>query len=493
MRRNVTVIAVALAAVLIVATASVALPDTPAHVQAAHAAVDVLAADITTLEGFVAERDATIIDQATTIGSQTTTIAEQAARIAELEAQVSPPPSPSPTVPPSPTPAPCAGTPVASAAAITAAPAGATLCLTTEVRVGAPVVLKAGQILQGGGTLNGSVPLTGWTAQADTWSVGGQTRGPTVLCMAGLNPCDGTQMLDPSARFADDVFYDDQVLERFLTLAALRSAAVPGFFFDYAADTIHLNREPSGHTVELAVASGVIRSDSDGITLRDITAEKSTGTGIYFLGGQNWTVSNVTAQLNHGSGMRLGGGARVTDSTLVWNGMLGMGGSGSGLVVEGSEIAWNNHARYQKAPNGGCWSAGAMKWTHATVTFTGNASHDNWCDGFWADNDVSAVVSGNTITGNLRLGVFWELQNDGGTLHLFDNVIQGNGADGFRASDAGNALVERNIFGGNKTAFAASDSSRSGTPAGIVFRNNTLNGDATPGCSFAGVICTGNV
>jgi hypothetical protein len=299
-------------------------------------------------------------------------------------------------------------------------------------------------------------------------------------------------MLDPSARFADDVFYDDSVLDRLLTLAALRAAVVPAFFFDYTADKIYVNRDPNGHEVELAVASGIIRSDADGVTVRDVTAEKSTGTGIYFLGGQNWTVDGVIARLNHGSGMRLGGGARVTDSTLVWNGMLGMGGSGSGLVVEGSEIAWNNHARYQKAPNGGCWSAGAMKWTHATVTFTDNASHDNWCDGFWADNDVSAVVSGNTFTDNLRLGVFWELQNDGGRLHLFDNVIQGNGADGFRASDAGNALVERNIFGGNETAFAVGDSSRPGGPAGIVFRDNVLNGDTTPGCQATGVTCSGN-
>lgn len=415
--------------------------------------------------------------------------AELRATIAELEAEIErlkQTPTPTPTVPP------CEGIQASTPEDISAAPTGATICLTGEIRITSAITLKQGQTLTGGGTINGSVPVTNWTQDGNLW-VASRSEGPTVLCMAGLTPCDGSQMVVPHARFADDIFYEGSVLTRTGTLLGLRSAVAPSFFIDYAAERAYINRDPTGRLVELAVAGGGIRSDADDITIRDITVEKTLGTGIYFLGGQDWTLENVTSRLNHGSGVRMGGGATVHNSDISWNGMLGMGGSGSGIEVLNNTITFNNYARYQKAPNGGCWSAGAMKWTHATVAFSGNTSSFNWCDGFWADNDVTAVVTNNTFEGNLRLGAFWELQNDGGTMTFANNTVINNGADGFRASDAGNALIENNTFAGNETAFAVGDSSRPGGPTNITFRNNILNGQPTPGCSVSTVTCVGNV
>lgn len=471
-----------LAGSLLLGGSTVASVTTDDHVASAHAAVDVLADDLSSAEAEIARLQA-IIDAFPT---------------------ASPSPSPSPSASPSPSPEPCVGTPVTSAAEINGAPAGATLCLTTEIRLTAPVTLKSGQTLTGGGTLNGSILLPAWAPDGGLWVATGRTEGPTELCMAGLNPCSGTEMLVPHARFADDVFYDDGHLIRTATLAALRTAVEPSFFFDYGADRIYVNRDPNGHTLELAVASGIITEAGDGVTIRDITVEKSKGTGIMALGGQDWLYERVLTRLHHGSGVRMGGGSTFTDGWSVWNGMLGMGGSGGSvdangdfvepITVTGSEVAFNDAARYQKAPNGGCWSAGALKWTHAVVDFTGNYSHHNFCDGFWADNDVSATVVGNTFEFNLRLGIFIELQNDGGTFDVIGNTITNNGADGIRFSDAGNTIVEDNDFGANVgVAVATSDSSRAGTPTGIAILNNRLHGDELLICAQPGITCEGNV
>ncbi len=104
------------------------------------------------------------------------------ARIAELEASLSPtpppptttpPPSPSPSPSPSPpSPGPCVGIAVASGAnvqaAITAAPTGATLCLSGSFGISAPLRPKTGQSLVGpahifavGAVLDGIMLKTG--------------------------------------------------------------------------------------------------------------------------------------------------------------------------------------------------------------------------------------------------------------------------------------------------------------------------------------------
>jgi hypothetical protein len=131
--------------------------------------------------------------------------------------------------------------------------------------------------------------------------------------------------------------------------------------------------------------------------------------------------------------------------------------------------------------------------------------HDNIWSGVWFDfYEGQAVIEGNTITGNGKAAIQWEVSggfNAADNLIVRGNTIQNNGRSGITTTNGGficntcaDVLIENNIFGQNGAPSAATKyivSTREwGNIHGVIVRNNTLNGDALT-CPN-GVTCSGN-
>lgn len=130
--------------------------------------------------------------------------------------------------------------------------------------------------------------------------------------------------------------------------------------------------------------------------------------------------------------------------------------------------------------------------------------HDNLWEGVWFDYyEGTAVVKGNTITGNGKAGVGWEVSggfNAADNLTIRGNTISGNGGGGLSQVTGGvicntcaDLLVDANTFGNNGQAAVRFilTTREWGNIHGVTITDNALNGD-TVNCNQAGVTCTGN-
>ena len=115
-------------------------------------------------------------------------------------------------------------------------------------------------------------------------------------------------------------------------------------------------------------------------------------------------------------------GGAVSNNYLHHNGYAGLFGRGSGILVDGNEIAYNNTDGHD--PN---WEAGGTKFFYTVgLIARGNNVHDNLGPGLWTDWDhIDTLYEDNIVRDNCGPGIFHEAS--------FDAVIRNN-------------LVERNGF-----------------------------------------------
>ena len=92
-----------------------------------------------------------------------------------------------------------------------------------------------------------------------------------------------------------------------------------------------------------------------------------------------------------------------------------------GLVLEDSELSYNNIAGY----NWG-WEGGATKWTNTDgLIVRNNYVHDNYGMGLWTDGfNINTLYAGNVVEDNDGMGIVHEL---GYSAVIRDNVVKGNG------------------------------------------------------------------
>jgi hypothetical protein len=186
---------------------------------------------------------------------------------------------------------------------------------------------------------------------------------------------------------------------------------------------------------------------------------------------RNWVVVGSEFKDNFNAGLGIqGDDARISRISTHHNGRYGLVVNGTcdgcpgpaGVVIEDSEIAFNNTRHL--ATNG---DAGGTKFSGGTngMIVRGNEVHDNYGAGLWWDGyNKNAQVYGNTIYGNRNWGIMWELSYGGAKIH--DNTLIGNGiADG-----------TPNFFNGVQLLISCSD----GTVGGIEIYGNTIKGSAYP-------------
>ncbi len=303
-------------------------------------------------------------------------------------------------------------------AAINARTQATTFCLAAGThRVTAPVALKSGTRLVGrpGAVINGSSLVTNWVKSGSSWVASGQTQGPVMV------PWSTSSLLNRGSIYADALFFDDVAVRRVMSLTAL----APGvFFFDYGADKIYLGSDPTGHKVEAAVSTGGVKGGSNAV-IEGLVVEKTAGIGIDGEGTTGQVVRDNEVRLNHRIGIRQRAGGKALRNNVHHNGQYGITGSGSGVVAEGNEIAYNNAARFYAAADEN-WDSGGTKWVKTSgIIVRNNYSHHNWGDGLWLDIDnINATIENNRVERNERAGIFYEISY---AATIRNNTLMGNG------------------------------------------------------------------
>ena len=345
----------------------------------------------------------------------------------------------------------------------TAAGPGATLTLQPGTYRQQTVTPLTNQSFVGlaGAIMSGAKLLTGWTASGATWYVTGQTQEFDHSQIPALDAarCQAAYL---SCQYAEDVYRDDVLLKRELSVGAVG----PGdFYFDYAADRIYVGDNPAGHVLEGIATeyafNGTAQGAGSGVTVKGLVIEKygsapqQAAVGRANLGA-NWIVRNNEIRFNHGIGIRTGTGTMMVDNNIHHNGQMGAGGGGNGVRFDSNTVAYNNAAHFDYG-----WEAGGTKFVQTQGFIArGNFAHHNDGPGLWWDGDnVGARIVKNQVEDNVADGIFWEIS--------YGAVIDSNNClrNGFgRTSGSEGAGILLNTSGG-----LGSDS--------LVVKNNTLVGN----------------
>lgn len=328
----------------------------------------------------------------------------------------------------------------------------AALDTSSSVCLNGPGFYRAGNISPGtndtlvaenGAVITGAKTITDWSASGSNWVAAGQTFAPAQQ--------SGSTCERPGySRACDyvDVYRGNRPMRAYASLSTLGSALDAGFYFDYAADKVYINRTPVGQLLELTdIKSDGIQSSASGITLRNVRVEKFAGNCTDL--GSGAQLDNVTIFGCHSHGARMKTGSTTRDSYIAWQGTMGAFGSGIGLLLENNEFAYNNQAGFGTI-NGGPWHAGNTKFASTTnLKVTGNyMHHSRFSDGFWTDiNNVGSEVWNNRFSFNDRFGYFHEISC---SINIHNNTFEGNGSDGIRVSDSNDGTFAFNTFRNNK-------------------------------------------
>jgi hypothetical protein len=192
------------------------------------------------------------------------------------------------------------------------------------------------------------------------------------------------------------------------------------------------------------------------------------------------------------------------------NGGSCIGGAGSSNVTVKDLDCWNNGNPYSMTPEfiyAACIKRFDANTAGNDTMVIDSYIHDNAWVGLWCDfcKHGTFRVKNSRIIHNGSSGILWEMSggwtSDDRAI-VRNNVIRRNNhleAASFRGgvgiSTSNDITVEGNTFGNNRVAgvnviFTADRNPPQPDSRGVVVSNNTMNGDATLGCSLAGVICT---
>lgn len=301
------------------------------------------------------------------------------------------------------------------------APENTTFVLTAGTHRMRSVEPKDGMSFIGtpGAVMSGAVVLGGFQRDGDFWRVDGiQLSAATGgSCVTGYDGCV----------FSEDLFMDNVMLWQVTDLADLDEGR---WYWD--GDSIYVANDPTTRRVELSVTPFAFLGGADDVTIQDLVIEnyatpsqhgaiqaQELGDGDR---GQNWLISNVEVSGAHAVGIRTGDGTRVSGVYVHHNGQLGISVSGgTDVLVEDSEIAYNNIAGFDWA-----WEGGGLKATRTDgLVVRSTLSHNNEGPGLWTDIDAADTrYEDNTVLDNAAAGIFHEIS---GSAVITGNTVEGNG------------------------------------------------------------------
>jgi parallel beta-helix repeat protein len=283
---------------------------------------------------------------------------------------------------------------------------------------------QTGAVLSGARALSFAKDGTRWVATGQTQQ--GQAAGE---CRSD----------SPACQLPEDLFVNDVMLTRVMSL----DEVAPGkWFFDYDADRIYIADDPTGKNVETSVTPKAFDGNARNVTIQGLVIEKyATPAQVGTINGEatvGWIVEGNEIRFNHGTAVLLADGGRIASNYIHHNGQQGVGGHGTGLLIEHNEIAYNNTAGFDEF-----WSAGGGKFAFAVgLILRANFVHDNAGYGLWTDIDCKDVTfDGNWVQGNTKGGIHHEISQ---SATIENNRVIGNGAQGIYVNSSPNVVIANN-------------------------------------------------
>ena len=321
------------------------------------------------------------------------------------------------------------------AAALKEHPENTTFWLTAgEYRGQHGMEPKDGQRLIGeeGAVLNGSTVLTQWTKDGDVWHHDGL---PAPMFHSGRSS-DG----EDTALLREDLFINDTLYQR----VGSKSELGAGKWF-YENGKAFIVDDPRGKLVEYSGHDSAITGSAANVVIENIVVEKyATRAQVGAIDGKNgtdWTLTDVEAYWNHGRGLSLGEGMTVKGGAFSHNGQLGIGGIGSGAVVDGVEVAHNNYAGFSYG-----WEAGGIKFVKSDGLVVRNSYiHDNVGVGIWGDWDnTNILIENNVVLDHEGMGIQYECSY---TATIRDNIVGMSRQDGYQVGWWASNILLQNSSG----------------------------------------------
>ena len=243
-------------------------------------------------------------------------------------------------------------------------------------------------------------------------------------------------------------------------------------------------------------------------TNRPVINASATTIGIDARGAANVVLENIVvsgAQLQTGRnqcpacgrGVFAGDGIQLWNVELTGNAQNGLSGSQNTstpwLIVDSQIIGNGDTAELGYAAGG---IKGVNPYTILNSYVADNIGSGIWCDvgclgGTW-------VVEGNTVVGDTRDGIRYEISESGATIEY--NDVEGNNTSagsfsGIHLASSGNANVGHNTSlanFGSQIKVENSGRQNSGVTNDSII-DNTVNGGKVVGCNISGVTCSGNI
>jgi parallel beta-helix repeat protein len=183
-------------------------------------------------------------------------------------------------------------------------------------------------------------------------------------------------------------------------------------------------------------------------------------------GGSDWAIIGNEVRHNWGAGITINDGFQVIANSIHHNFQIGIKGGGEGILIEGNEIAFNNHRdEYSMS-----WESGGSKFLRTTdLVVRGNYVHDNHGHGLWTDYDnIDTLYENNVVVNNYGSGIFHEISYDA---VIRNNRLEGNAlvhaSGGIRITSSPNVEVYGNSLIGNNGGIHASQTDRGGGSYGV--------------------------
>jgi hypothetical protein len=357
---------------------------------------------------------------------------------------------------------------------VNASPPGTTFALPAGICRMQSVIPKNGDIFIGqpGTILNGSMLISMFSKETISgvsyWVASGPSQPGAVN-----GTCD---VAHPMCMYPEDFFIDDQPLLRVASLSAVTTGAC---YFDYSAAKVYFVDDPTGKTVEIGVTTHAFSGSATNVTIEGLTIEKYADPAQDgAISGGAWTIESNDITLNHGGGIRLASNQIIEYNQIWWNGQEGLTGSGSNILVQNNEIAYNNTLGFDFG-----WEAGGTKFSNTTnLVVQGNYVHDNKGPGLSLDfQTYNWLIQGNRTSGNYVAGILDEISYNGTARY---NIIEDDAsypgktnpsmwwACGFFDLDSSNATVYGNTVINNSNGICAVSISRgSGSRGAFLVQN----------------------
>lgn len=208
---------------------------------------------------------------------------------------------------------------------------------------------------------------------------------------------------------------------------------------------------------------------------------------------RGWRLENLDVHHNRAHGVNLRDSVTVIGGSYHHNGRIGIVvAQGEGVVIDGAELAFNNHERRFDP----LWAAGGIKIANSKHVVVRNCHvHDNVGPGIWYDvNARGGQVLGNVVEANRYAGIFYEISYDG---VIDGNTVIGNGTDtdgvhgsGILISESPNAVVEGNVVLDNAHGIVLKQNHRvSGQYGSLRVRDVSVRGNVVrPGDGASGLL-----